>query len=169
MSRTRFNWERSRTSKETRSAIDVLHFVSEYRAKTLFSDPGTSLTNACLQYLKRSRRHVLKPGTPEHRNTAEHRKTPEHWNTSEHRNTPEHPKTPAQPKEEEWKSCHVMTNQPISAQLSHAHLHVLFLCSDEPLTTMAKSVRGNLSESSKINQSVHSSVMLIHMYFYFVF
>ena len=33
-----------------------------------------------------SNRHVLKPGTPEHRNTG----TP--------RNTPEHPETPEQPK-----------------------------------------------------------------------
>ena len=34
--------------------------------------------------------HVLKPGTPEHRNTG----TPEHPGTPEHRNTPEHPGTP---------------------------------------------------------------------------
>ena len=51
------------TSQETRSAIDVRHFVSEYRAKTLLLDPGTSLTTARIQYivnyvhyLKRSRR-----------------------------------------------------------------------------------------------------------------
>ena len=37
-------------SQETRSAIDVRHFVSEYRAKSLFSDPGTWLTTARLQY-----------------------------------------------------------------------------------------------------------------------
>ena len=41
-------------------------------------------------------RHVLKPGTPEHRNTGtpEHHGTPEHRNTTEHRNTPEHHGTP---------------------------------------------------------------------------
>jgi len=31
------------TSQETSSAIDVRHFVSEYRAKTQKADPGTSL------------------------------------------------------------------------------------------------------------------------------
>ena len=45
-------------------------------------------------------RHVLKPGTPEHRNTGtpEHRNTgtPEHSGTP--RNTPEHPGTPEQSK-----------------------------------------------------------------------
>ena len=34
------------TSQKTRSAIDVRYFVSEYCAKTLLSDPGTSLTTA---------------------------------------------------------------------------------------------------------------------------
>ena len=41
------------TSQKTRSSIDIRHFVSEYRAKTLLSDPGTSLTTVGLQYLKR--------------------------------------------------------------------------------------------------------------------
>ena len=45
--------ERSRTSQETRSEIDVRHFVSEYRAETLLSDPGTSLTTARLQHCDR--------------------------------------------------------------------------------------------------------------------
>ena len=43
----------------------------------------------------------------------------------------------------------VITNQPISAQFSHAHLHVLVLCSEQALTTMAESMQGILSESSK--------------------
>ena len=38
--------------------------------------------------------HVLKPGTPEHRNTG----TPEHRNTPEQRNTPEHPGKQEKPK-----------------------------------------------------------------------
>ena len=38
--------EISRASQKARSVIDGRHFVSEYRAKTLLSDPGKLLTTA---------------------------------------------------------------------------------------------------------------------------